>query len=86
MTENTVDLSEFFKLSRPKSPPCKLGPVLAQLKPAERKQYEAAEATDQNIITNQALALWLERHVTGHGVNWQNCTRHRNKQCKCYVD
>lgn len=80
------DLSEFYKLSRPKSPPCKLGPVVAQLADTERAQWDAAAATDANVITNQALALWLERHVQGHQVNWQNCAYHRSRKCSCYAD
>lgn len=86
MTKAKVDLTEFFKLSRPKSPPCKLGPVLAQLSEEEHEQYGAAEQADSNVITNQALALWLERHVEGHNVNWQNCLAHRTRKCGCFGD
>lgn len=81
-----VDLTEFFKLSRPKSPPCKLGPVLAELPDEDRARFDAACETDVNVITNQALALWLDRHVKGQSVNWQNCSHHRTRKCSCYAD
>jgi len=81
-----VDLSEFYKLSRPRTPPCKLGPILAQLSDEERAQWDAACATDTNIITNQALAMWLERHAEGSVVNWQNCLAHRARKCSCFSD
>lgn len=86
MAVQEVDLTEFFKLSRPKSPPCKLASVLAQLNKAQREQWEAACAADVNVITNQALALWLERKVKGHTVNWQNCLAHRSRKCSCHDD
>jgi len=81
-----VDLSEFFKLSRPRTPPCRLGPVLAELSPEEMTQWEAALEADANVITNQALAMWLDRHVKDHTVNWQNCLSHRSKKCTCFSE
>lgn len=84
--KKSVDLSEFYKLSRPRTPPCRLAPVLAQLSDDERAQWEGAVEADGNVITNQALALWLERHVKGASVNWQNCLSHRVHKCTCFSD
>lgn len=81
-----MDLDELYRLSRPRKPPCSLAPVLAQLSKAERAQWDAALEVDVHLITNQALASWLERHVAGSSVNWQAARTHRRRQCACFDD
>lgn len=80
------DLSEFFKLSKPKKPPCPLGLILSgelppEIKPAERKQLQAALETDKNIITAGAIVEWLKGR--GHEVNQNRVSNHRRGVCSC---
>lgn len=78
-----VDLTEFFKLSKPKKRPCQVGFAMSQLKPAERKQLEAALAADSGIITTGAVQQWLA--ARGHEVSSPALTSHRRtKACTCY--
>jgi len=76
------DLSEFFKLSRPKRPPCQIGHALAALKDAaERDALEAACKTDPGIITNSAIRDWLL--VRKHDVSVNRIVSHRKGSCTC---
>jgi hypothetical protein len=81
MPTDGPDLSEFFKLSRPKKPPCRVGFAATQLKPAQRTQLEAACGTDTGIITTGAIVQWLANH--GHEVNAPAVTSHRRNTCTC---
>ncbi len=77
------DLTEFFKYSKPKRPPCRIGYALTQLKPAERKQLEAALATDKNLITASAIIEWLKiRGIESPSVS--AITGHRKETCTCH--
>lgn len=78
----TVDLSEFYKLSRPKKKPCQIGYVLSQLRGEAQTQFEAALATDGGIITAAAIIAWLEARK--HSVNVPAITSHRKGRCSCY--
>lgn len=75
------DLSEFYKLSRPKKPPCQLGFVLSKLPEHEADQLRAALATDVGIITAAAVTEWLK--ARGHDVNFARVTNHRKGLCSC---
>lgn len=76
------DLSEFFRLSKPKRKPCLVGFALTQLKKPERDQLEAALATDKGIITAAAVESWLRSR--GHSTNIPAITSHRQERCTCY--
>lgn len=83
---SSPDLTEFFKLSKPKKPPCQLGLILSgdltpKLKPAERDQLDAALKTDRGVITAAAIQQWLESR--GHEVNPTRISNHRRKVCTC---
>ena len=75
------DLSEFFKLSRPKKKPCSVGFAKGQLSPEEAAQLDAAVATDAGIITAGAIVEWLQRreHVTTASA----VVNHRKRVCSC---
>lgn len=75
------DLTEFFKLSRPKKKPCAIGFALTQLKPTERDQLVAALATDKGIITGSAVEQWLK--ARGQTANPSAITAHRIGRCSC---
>lgn len=75
------DLSEFFKLSRPKRKPCSIGFALSQLKPADREQLQAALDTDQGIITNAAVEGWLKGRDLITTVS--AVVNHRKGRCTC---
>lgn len=75
MAAGKVDLSEFYRLSRPKKPPCKVGFARSQLDVEEGKKFDAALNVEDGIITNKALVEWLELH--GHDVNVQQMIAHR---------
>lgn len=78
------DLSEFFKLSRPKKPPCKVGFVISKLKDDERAQLETALSTEKNLITASAIVQWCERRKQQVSIN--NVSNHRARKCTCYDD
>lgn len=78
-----VDLSEFFRLSRPKKPPCKVGWARGQLVESERAQLDAACATDKGLITAQAVVEWLAKR--GHEVNTSAVVAHRAEKCSCHA-
>ena len=78
---NTPDLSEFYKLSRPKKPPCQIGFIKAQLPPKEADQLEAAIKTDRAIITAAAIVDWLK--ARGHDCNSTRVSNHARGVCTC---
>lgn len=78
-----VDLSEFFKYSRPKKKPCAVGFALESVSVEERKQLEAACAQDIGIITTSAISQWLA--ARGHEVNTAALTSHRRRTCSCHA-
>lgn len=75
------DLSEFYRLSRPKKKPCQIGFALEKLKPLEREQLTAALALDVGIITAAAIVDWLKPR--GHDVTFAKVTNHRKGSCSC---
>lgn len=75
------DLSEFFKLSRPKRPPCRVGFVASQLPEEEADQLQAACATDAGIINAGAIQQWIVSR--GHDVSVPGITAHRQGRCTC---
>lgn len=81
-TQSQPDLSEFYKLSKPKKPPCQVGNVLMNLEGQEAEEFAAALATDNNVITNSAISAWLKQHGQGD-VNTQRISVHRRKACTC---
>jgi hypothetical protein len=78
---NAPDLSEFFRLSRPRRKPCAVAAALEQLSADEREKLEAANAHDQGIITNAAIRDWLKaRSII---VNDAQVRVHRTGTCAC---
>jgi hypothetical protein len=77
-----VDLSEFFKLARPKKPPCQVGFFGGQLKPGEKAQLDAALGTDKGIINAGAIREWF--HIRGHEVTIMAVVNHRQGTCTCH--
>lgn len=77
------DLSEFFKLSKPKRKPCAIGFALSTkaIEGAEVDQLNAALATDQGIITASAIQQWLASR--GVDVNVNVVSSHRRRTCSC---
>lgn len=80
------DLSEFYRLSKPKSPPCQVGLILngevtPQLKAPEAEQLKAALNTDSGIITASAVVQWLGER--GHETNTNRVSNHRRGVCNC---
>ena len=79
------DLSEFFKYSRPKRPPCKVGYALTQLKSSkDRALALAALATDSNLITPSAVTTWFEKRGIDTITSTGSVIAHRKKKCTCY--
>jgi hypothetical protein len=78
-----ADLSEFEALSKPRKPPCAVCKVLEGRSPAvsgeDLESLKAALATEQNVITNAAIAKWLA--VRGHQVHSQRVLSHRKGLC-----
>lgn len=80
------DLSEFLSLSKPRTPPCPVGLVLEGLTEEERTLFARACESPQNVITNIALSVWLERRaptIWGEGGSWQAARSHRSRACTC---
>lgn len=80
------DLSEFYRLSKPKKPPCQIGLILSgeitpKLKPEAREQLRAALDTDAGIITAGAVVAWLKER--GHDTNANRISNHRRGVCTC---
>ena len=76
------DLSEFFKLSKPRRKPCGIGHVKTLLSETEVEQLDAALAHDKGIITGAAIREWLR--ARGHAVNDAVISSHRRRVCTCY--
>jgi hypothetical protein len=86
MTELVPDLSEFYRLSKPKKPPCKLGLLLSpagKLSPQERVNLHAALATDNSIVTSKAIIERLEELKVKLEINTNNIVSHRGRKCTC---
>jgi hypothetical protein len=81
MTKPKIDLSEFFKLSRPKKKPCMVGFALTELTEEEGKQLAAAFQADKGIITASAIREWLV--LRKHDVSLPVITSHRAGSCSC---
>lgn len=80
------DLSEFYKLSKPKKPPCQVGLILKgdvtpKLNAEEKTQLEGALAADKNVITGSAVATWLKER--GHETSTNRISNHRRGVCDC---
>jgi hypothetical protein len=80
------DLTEFYRLSKPRKPPCQLGLILAgeitpRLKSDQAEQLEAALTTDAGIITSSAIVAWLK--TRGHDTNTNRISNHRRGVCTC---
>jgi hypothetical protein len=82
--DTQVDLSEFFKLSRPRRKPCPVGYALEQLEGEEKAQLEAALAAGQGIITAGAVEAWLK--ARGFTAQAAAVGSHRREQCTCGDD
>lgn len=80
-TEAKPDLSEFFKLSRPAKPPCRIAYAMGQLDKGEAAQLDAACKTDKGIINTGAIRQWLK--ARGHDVSIPAITSHRQGVCTC---
>lgn len=78
---SSPDLTEFFKLSRPKKKPCAIGYALSQLEKKEADQLVAALSTDQGIITASAIQQWSA--ARGHTVTTSSIVSHRKGMCSC---
>lgn len=81
MAAKQPDLSEFYRLSKPKKPPCQIGFVLGELGDTEREQLKAALALDVGIITAAAIVEWLK--ARGHDTTFAKITNHRRGACSC---
>ena len=86
MADPKPDLTEFFKLSKPKKPPCQIGLILSgDISPAlsapERDQLRAACNADRGIITASAIQTWLAQR--DHEVNTNRISNHRRGVCTC---
>lgn len=93
-----ADLTEFYKYSKPKRPPCRIGHALATIRTSESdsdnsdvkrgdaKKLEAALAQDKNLITSSAIVTWLEKRGICTITSASPITAHRRKSCTCYDD
>ena len=81
MPKPAVDLSEFFRLSRPKKKPCSVAFAREQLTAAEQAQLDAALAQDTGIITAAAVQQWLAKR--GHTTSTSAVSNHRRGVCTC---
>lgn len=82
MPKAQPDLSEFFRLAKPKRPPCAIGFVLDQLGEPEAGQLKAACEVDAGIINAGAIVKWLR--IRGHEISQQRVVNHRRGTCTCY--
>ncbi len=83
MSDTDVDLSEFFRLSRPKKKPCAVGFAISQVKGQEQSKLLGAIATDANIITNAAVSEWLAQAPRKINVTISAVVAHRKGTCSC---
>lgn len=81
MAHKGPDLTEFFKLSKPKRKPCSVGFALGRLQGDEHTQLVAALDVDQGIITNAAIEGWLKQR--GHASTVSAIVNHRKGRCNC---
>lgn len=77
----TPDLSEFFRLSKPKNRPCAVAYARKQIDGVEGEQLDAALSESEGFITNAAVRDWLA--VRGHTVNAAAISVHRKGSCSC---
>lgn len=86
MSTSKPDLSEFYKLSRPDKPPCKVGAALDQLEDlTDRENCEAALDAGKDVITASAITKWFEtRDITF--VTFPAVASHRAKTCTCFPE
>lgn len=82
MSARKPDLSEFFRLSRPKKRPCAVGHARATLSDPEVEQLDAAAGVDPGVITNAAIQRWLEQRK--HEMSIPVIVSHRKRTCSCY--
>lgn len=80
------DLTEFYKLSKPRKPPCQLrlileGEITPKLSADEGDQLRAACEADRGIITSAAIQAWLA--AKGHEINVNRISNHRRGVCDC---
>lgn len=81
---NNIDLTEFFKLSRPKQKPCAIIHAREVIEDTEREQLQAAFLADKNVITNAAIRDWLARR--DFVVSDAAISAHRRGVCSCVRD
>lgn len=78
------DLTEFYKYSRPKKPPCKIGIVLDKLgRSNDAKRLRAALSTDNSIITGAAVLQWIEKREPDLDISNSAVRSHRERKCTC---
>lgn len=76
-----IDLSEFFKYSRPRKKACAIGFANSQLGDTEKQQLQAALEQDNGIITGSAIQQWLT--ARSHEASIPAITAHRKGVCSC---
>lgn len=80
------DLTEFFRLSKPRRPPCQVALILSRditpkLNSEQVAQLQAALATDKGVITGSAIQQWLADR--GHDISVNRISNHRRGVCNC---
>lgn len=80
-SKSQPDLTEFYKLARPKKKKCHIRFVMDQLKDEEIVQLQAACEADPGIINTGAIRDWLAQR--GHKVSIPAITNHRRETCTC---
>lgn len=83
--KNQPDLSEFFKYSRPRRAPCRLGHAMTQLSDGDLVSVNAALDADKNLITSQAIIIWFEKRGVTR-VSSPSIVNHRKKCCSCFEE
>jgi hypothetical protein len=78
-----IDLTEFFRYSQPKRPPCKVGAVIDLLKGGEKAKLVAALEASDGLITHAAVVTWIDKRGTNIALNIQNVINHRKGKCTC---
>jgi len=80
-----VDLTEFYRLSKPRKKPCTIGHARTLLSKSEVEKLDAALSVDPGIITHGAIETWIKNNkkteevpVTVSGV-----VSHRKGSCSC---
>lgn len=86
---SSVDLSEFYKYSRPKKPPCKIRAIYDALPPIQQEQLSAAVRENAGLITAGAIYTWLTQRLAENPklpqleISNQNVVSHRKGMCTC---